>query len=128
MAARGGRRAGAGRKPGIPNKVTADIKAVAQGYGPAAIAELARLAGLTEAPGAESETARIVALRELLDRGYGKPTQPLESDADMPTAIHFTWAPAVAPSFEPPIEAVPAADADVDTEVSQYVVRFAGDC
>jgi hypothetical protein len=31
---------------------------------------------------ARSETARIAAIRELLDRGYGKPTQFLATDDD----------------------------------------------
>jgi len=40
----GGRRPGSGRKKGTPNMVTAEIKEMAQKYGPEAIAELARLA------------------------------------------------------------------------------------
>jgi hypothetical protein len=69
----GGRRPGAGRKKGTPNKVTAEIKQLAQKYGPEAIAELARLA--TQA---ESEAARVAAIKELLDRGYGRAVQPIE--------------------------------------------------
>ena len=33
---------------------------------------------------AASETARIAAAKEILDRGYGKATQPLGEDPDMP--------------------------------------------
>src|SRR5262245_7890914 len=69
----GGRRPGSGRKKGTPNKVTAEIKELAQKYGPEAIAELARLATK-----AESEAARVAAIRELLDRGYGRAVQPIE--------------------------------------------------
>src|SRR5262245_58219601 len=69
----GGRRPGSGRKKGTPNKVTAEIKQLAQQYGPEAIAELARLA--TQA---ESEAARVAAIKELLDRGYGRAAQPIE--------------------------------------------------
>src|SRR5262245_54567988 len=69
----GGRRPGSGRKKGTPNKVTAEIKELAQQYGPEAIAELARLA--TQA---ESEAARVAAIKELLDRGYGRAMQPIE--------------------------------------------------
>ena len=69
----GGRRPGSGRKKGTPNKVTAEIKELAQKYGPEAIAELARLA--TQA---ESEAARVAAIKELLDRGYGRAVQPIE--------------------------------------------------
>jgi hypothetical protein len=69
----GGRRPGSGRKKGTPNKVTAEIKELAQNYGPEAIAELARLATK-----AESEAARVAAIKELLDRGYGRAVQPIE--------------------------------------------------
>jgi hypothetical protein len=64
---------GSGRKKGTPNKVTAEIKGLAQKYGPEAIAELARLATK-----AESEAARVAAIKELLDRGYGRAVQPIE--------------------------------------------------
>jgi hypothetical protein len=62
-----------GRVAGTPNKSTADIKALAQKHTDGAIAELARLA-----VGAESEAARVSAIKELLDRGHGKPSQQLE--------------------------------------------------
>jgi hypothetical protein len=61
-----------GRAKGTPNKATADIKALAQEHAPKAIAELARLVGA-----AESEQARVAAIKELLDRGYGKPAQEM---------------------------------------------------
>jgi hypothetical protein len=69
----GGRRPGAGRKKGTPNKVTAEIKELAQKYGHEPVAELARLATK-----AESEAARVAAIKELLDRGYGRAVQPIE--------------------------------------------------
>jgi hypothetical protein len=59
--------------PGGRPKVLADVQELARQHVPAAIAELARLAVR-----AKSETARIAACRELLDRGYGKPRQGLE--------------------------------------------------
>jgi hypothetical protein len=66
-----------GRQKGSTNKVPSEIKEIARQYGPQAVQELARLAGLVgEGDGrAESEQARIGALNGLLDRGYGKPTQ-----------------------------------------------------
>lgn len=64
---------GSGRKKGTPNKATAEIKALAQVHAPAAIKELARLALK-----AKSEQARVAAIRELIDRGYGKATQSHE--------------------------------------------------
>lgn len=58
---------GSGRKAGTPNKATANIRALAQGYGPAVIEELARLA-----MEAGSEAALVAAIKELLDRAYGR--------------------------------------------------------
>jgi hypothetical protein len=82
----GGKREGAGRPVGSLNKTTADIKALAQSFGPAAIMRLAELAGFAldpddetgtkRLPPAASETAQIAATKELLDRGYGKSVQP----------------------------------------------------
>jgi hypothetical protein len=67
-----GRKTG-GRKMGTPNKVTADLQEVAQVYTAKAIEELAKLAGVVDGEAAaESEPARIAALKELLDRGHGK--------------------------------------------------------
>jgi hypothetical protein len=40
----------------------------------------------------ESETARVTAAQALLDRGWGKPTQPLSGDDQMPP-IAVTGAP-----------------------------------
>jgi hypothetical protein len=70
-----GRKTG-GRALGTPNKVTGDVRALAREYGPEAIAALARMAGLTQAPGAESEAVRVACLKEILDRAYGKGTLP----------------------------------------------------
>lgn len=64
--------AGRGRPKGALNKATADVKALAGKYTPAAIKELARLA-----TGAESEAARVAAIKELLDRAHGKSMQQL---------------------------------------------------
>jgi len=64
-----------GRKPGVPNKATIEIRTIASQYGPEAVAELYRLATK-----AESEAARVSAIKELLDRGYGKSPQPLTGD------------------------------------------------
>jgi hypothetical protein len=82
---------------GNPNgrpKASLEIRDLARGYGPAGILKLAELAGLTDAPGAASEMARIAALNALLDRGFGKPTQPIAADTEMPAVIEFRWAPA----------------------------------
>lgn len=77
--ARGGKRTGAGRRAGTPNKITQakaegiDVKALAGQYTEAALAELARLA-----TNAQSEAARVSACNSLLDRGHGKAAQAIE--------------------------------------------------
>jgi hypothetical protein len=90
--ARGGKRAGAGRPKNTPNKATRDIKATAATYTVEAVHELAKLAGLTSGnPGAESEQARISALKELLDRGHGRPTHSVDvSFPDVPSVDQMT--------------------------------------
>ncbi len=62
-----------GRQPGSLNKVTIEIKAMAAEYGLMALTEIARLATK-----AKTEPTRFAACRELLDRGFGKPTQSRE--------------------------------------------------
>ena len=56
-----------GRKAGVANKATAEIRTLARQHGPEAIAELAHLA-----KEAQSEQARISACNALLDRAYGR--------------------------------------------------------
>lgn len=74
-----------GRQKGVPNKATAEIKALARAYAPEIVAELARLA-----LNAESEQARVAAGRELLDRGFGRPSQIIGADEDTGPVI-ITW-------------------------------------
>lgn len=76
-----------GRTAGTPNKATADVKALAAKHGPDAIKELARLA-----KSAESEPARVAAIKELLDRAYGKSAQPVGGgDGTEPIKHLFGW-------------------------------------
>lgn len=74
MAGIKGQRIG-GRQPGTPNKATAEIRDLARKYTPEALIELARLT--TQA---ESEQARVSAIKELFDRAYGKSTQILANE------------------------------------------------
>jgi hypothetical protein len=53
--------------PGGRPKVLAELRDLARRHAPAAIQELARLA-----VEAESEAVRVAAIREILDRGYGR--------------------------------------------------------
>ena len=64
--------------PGGRPKGSAEVRAAAQEHGPAAIARLADLAFDTSI----SPRANIAAIRELLDRGYGKAPQPITGDGE----------------------------------------------
>ena len=69
-----------GRKKGTLNHATADIKALAQKHGPAAIKKLLGWMNDKEVPVA----TRVAAAKELLDRGYGRPAQTIWGDPDKP--------------------------------------------
>lgn len=77
--ARGGKRDGAGRPAGTPNKATVEQKAT--------ITDLARehtvlaLQALVDVAGTGSDSARVAAANALLDRAYGKPVQATEGPA-----------------------------------------------
>jgi hypothetical protein len=64
--------------PGGRPRSLGTLRLLARAHAAEALAELARLA-----VHAKSETARVAAIRELLDRGYGKPTQFLATDDDV---------------------------------------------
>jgi hypothetical protein len=68
-----------GRQAGTPNNVPSEIKDLARLYAPDALKELARLASK-----ATSESARVAACKEILDRAYGKAPQALVGDPDNP--------------------------------------------
>jgi hypothetical protein len=71
-----------GRKAGTPNKATEGVKELARQYGPDAIKEAAKLAGLTDGGAfkAESEQVRLAAINTIIDRAYGKATQVLSGE------------------------------------------------
>lgn len=88
--ARGGKRDNAGRKKGSVNKTTADIRALAQSYGPDAIERAAAMAGLIKidgTPKAESEQVRLSAINLILDRAYGKAPQAFTGEDGGPILI-----------------------------------------
>ena len=72
----------AGRPKGSPNKATADVKAAAQHYTEEAVQALAAIMR-----DSESDAAKVAAIKELLDRGHGKPTQSVDIDANVKAAI-----------------------------------------
>ena len=71
-----------GRQKGTPNKATADVKAAAQRYTDEALKALASIMR-----NSDSDAAKVAAIREILDRGHGKPKQALiggdEGDAPL---------------------------------------------
>jgi hypothetical protein len=69
---------GACPNPGGRPKTVADIQELAREHSPKAIARLAQIA-----ENGQSEAAQIAASVALLDRAYGKPTQPLSGDDSM---------------------------------------------
>jgi hypothetical protein len=78
-----GRKTG-GRSAGTPNKATAEIRDLARADGPAVFKELVRLAFKSN-----SEQTRVAAIKEILDRAYGRPTQPIDGDGhDGPVIVN----------------------------------------
>lgn len=73
----GGRRPGAGRPLGSPNKLTRPLKELAAVHSEDCIAVLVELRDH-----AESEQVRLAAANALLDRGHGRPRQAIDMHAD----------------------------------------------
>ncbi|OYX39021.1 MULTISPECIES: hypothetical protein [unclassified Sphingomonas] len=63
---------GSGRKPGVPNRATRDVRAAAQKHSAKAIAALAR-----QLADPDPKVVAIAA-REILDRAHGRPMTPNE--------------------------------------------------
>ena len=104
-----GFRKGRSGNPGGRPKAAYDIQALARQHGPEAIHTLV---GCLKDP-----KHKVAAAIALLDRGFGKATQPVSGDANgVPIAYSFRWADATTPP-EPEPEAIDdASDAD-DVEV-----------
>src|SRR3954454_4625252 len=76
MAAKRGRKPGSpktgGRLAGTPNKVTRELKELAMQFVPSAIQQLGAMS-----LSAESEAAKLGAIREIFDRAVGKAPQAM---------------------------------------------------
>lgn len=72
-----------GRQKGSLNKATAEIKKIAGKYTREAVEILASIARKSD-----SDAARVAAVKELLDRGHGKASQPLTGPDDGPIQTH----------------------------------------
>jgi hypothetical protein len=59
-----------GRVKGVPNKATAEIRAIAQPYSEQAVKTLAQIM-----QSGQSEAARVSAASAILDRAWGRPSQ-----------------------------------------------------
>src|SRR5688500_1403071 len=70
---------GTSPNPGGRPKVVGDIRDLARQYSEAAVETLVDIA-----ENGKQESARVAAASALLDRGWGRPTQPLAGDDDMP--------------------------------------------
>ena len=69
---RGGKRPGAGRKPGQRTKAKIELMEAAKVYTAEALETLAHVMR-----SGDSEAARVAAADKLLDRGHGKPAQAI---------------------------------------------------
>ena len=98
--------------PGGRPKAALDIQALARQHTPDAIAALvAALANPRE---------RVSAAVALLDRGWGKPTQPLAGDSSAPPlVVDFRWADA------PPEQSAP--EPELISDAGDMDVVFAAD-
>jgi phage terminase small subunit len=63
-----------GRKAGVPNKVTRDLREIAQTYTAEAIHTAAAIMRKAKAP----ESARLTAVTIILERGHGKAAQAVK--------------------------------------------------
>jgi hypothetical protein len=99
-------RKGQSGNPGGRPKVLGEVQELGRQHAPTVIVELARLALK-----AKNETARIAAIRELLDRGYGRPRQAMEVSipADNPLQLLLDEIDARS-RIEPPVSHTPNRD------------------
>lgn len=84
--ARGGKREGAGRRPGQLSQAKRDLAEMAKVHAPAALKTLATIASK-----GESEAARVSAANALLDRAYGKPPQAVQVSGEDGGPLEIRW-------------------------------------
>lgn len=96
MAGHGGKRPGAGRKPGLVSPAKQDLIQAAKEHAQQALDVLVEIAKDVTQPAA----ARVSAANGILDRGYGKAPQAVDvttagAALNMPSIVEFT-----APQFD----------------------------
>lgn len=84
MAQVGGKRPGAGRKPGAISKAKRELADMAKDKAEQALAVLAEIM-MT----GESDAARVSAANSILDRGYGKPFQAVQISGDAQSPVQL---------------------------------------
>lgn len=67
-----------GRVKGVPNKANRTLREAAREYTDSALDVLATIMTTTTEP----SSARVAAANAILDRGYGKPSQPVDGDGE----------------------------------------------
>jgi hypothetical protein len=83
-----------------------EIQAAARQHGPQCVAILAQLAGI-DGPGATNEAVRLGAVRELIDRGFGRAVQAVSvQDGTTAIALHLLAARAVSEELGVPAAAL----------------------
>jgi len=78
----GGKREGAGRKAGVPNRSTAYMRGLAGKHASEAIATLVDIMTDPESPAA----ARVSASKEIIERGFGKSGNIVSLNLETPLA------------------------------------------
>ncbi len=76
MAAQRGHTKAGGRKKGTPNRVTAELKLAFQKHGDRLVDALLALTR------SDDEKVQLGAIKECLDRGWGRPAQSVQVGAD----------------------------------------------
>jgi hypothetical protein len=84
-----------------------NLRELAREFGPAGLQKLAELAGLIPGTPADNQAVQVAAIRELLDRGYGKPVQAIEGEVTTITAMHLVAAKKVSAALQAELLAAP---------------------
>lgn len=75
-----------GRKAGTPNAATDDIKILTRKYANECVETLINIVRKSRFEG-----NKIAAINQILDRGFGKPTQSMGIDPEAPGKITISW-------------------------------------
>ncbi len=104
---RGGKRKGAGRKPGKLNfKRREMLKVAGDDISATVLGEVDRLAIWKKLLSCNSPRVILATMEYLTDRVYGRPVQMLQGDVNRPISIHLSWG-AATPEWMQPAEPEP---------------------